>query len=246
MPDLPSTALARICCALAVWAVGFAGCTPREASDGRTLGKCAQPVVSQAAPLAGDSFVIDEGFRLLGLNDFEFFYGSASEAENSWSADGTVIRCSGTPRGYAFTKRSFRNFNLRLDYRFAPRRARDAAVETGAYNTGVLIYVTGAHKLWPVSLEVQGKHSAMAAIKANGGAAPVDVDDDDQARREARFDVGQWNGLEIVSHEGSLTSYLNGRRIGHSQAGDMKEGRIGLQAESFEVHFRHVRIREDD
>ena len=112
-------------------------------------------------------------------------------------------------------------------------------------NTGVLVFITGDDKIWPKCLEVQGKWSELGHIKSNAKDVTVEVRDDQAAREQARKPVGEWNSLEIVSKDGALTSYLNGTKIAESDPTELREGRIGLQAERFDVEFRNVRIREE-
>ena len=114
-----------------------------------------------------------------------------------------------------------------------------------ASNTGFMIHINEPHKVWPQSLEVQGKWSEMCSIKSNGGIADLTIDDDPAARESARKPVGEWNDVEIISRDGTLESYLNGTRICRSEAGELTEGQIGLQSELYEVQFRNLRIREE-
>ncbi len=183
---------------------------------------------------------VEPGFAPLTLADFDFFQAE----EGTWSEEGATIRCSGKPRGYAYTNKEFESFTLRVDYRF-PRPVGLQDDETYAGNTGFMIYITGEHKLWPVSLEVQGKYFEMGMIKANGGAATVVGSDDEGTRRSTRQPVGQWNSIEIVSRDGQLTASINGTTVAESEPSELKRGAFGLQSEDFPVHFRNLRIRED-
>ena len=185
-------------------------------------------------------FVLEDGFELLVFSDFESF---AAEA-NTWSATADGLKCGGKPKGYLYSKQSYQNFTLRLDYRFPrPDNLQDEAKFKG--NTGFLVYITGEHKLWPICLEVQGKHTQMAAIKENGGAEPVKTADDDVARQQARKPVGQWNSLEIVSKDGALTVHLNGTPISKSDPDFISEGPLGIQAEDHPFEVRRIRLKRD-
>ena len=185
-------------------------------------------------------FDLEEGFELLGFDHFEAFGAEA----DTWKSDSNGIVCSGKPRGYLYSKTPYANFTLQLEYRFPrPQKLTDESKFKG--NTGFLVYISGEHKLWPICLEVQGKHVQMAAIKENGGADPVTVTDDDANRQKARKPVGQWNALEIVSKEGALSVSLNGTPISNSQAGPLKSGAIGIQAEDHPFTVRRIRIRKD-
>jgi hypothetical protein len=93
-------------------------------------------------------------------------------------------------------------------------------------------------------VEVQGRQADMGTVKSNGGIPGVEMTDDDQARKQALHPPGEWNSVEVVSEEGALTVLLNGVRVCQSRPGQLKEGRIGLQAEGGEVYFRNIRMVE--
>ena len=204
----------------------------------------AAPVVVEAEP----------GFEALGLGDFESF-PAAEAGSPSWSERSGAIVCLGTKKGYLFSKKSHRNFVWRADFRFvspsigAESKAAEVDAQTekklGASNTGFMLHIAGGHKVWPASLEVQGKHAEMCAIKSNGGVAAVEVDDDASVRERVRRAVGQWNRVEIVSKDGAVTAALNGSVVCRSKPGALTEGLIGLQAEGYEVEFRNVRIKDE-
>ena len=202
-----------------------------------------EPIVAEVEE---EPFVVEEGFLPLSLADFETF---AAEPD-TWTEDAGVIRCTGKPRGYLRSQAGHQNFTWRLEYRFdRPKSLKDEAKFKG--NTGFLVYLNGENKidkgklLWPVCLEVQGKHMQMAAIKENGGAAPVTVQDDEAAREAARKPVGEWNRLEIVSRDGALTVNLNDVPISRSEPNFLSEGAIGIQAEDHPFAVRRMRIKDE-
>jgi hypothetical protein len=197
-------------------------------------------------PADATPFELEEGFTQLTLDDFEVFTKPGADGAGTWSQKTDVIQTTGSPRGYLYSKNSHRNFTLRLEYRFANL---DGGVVDGAdvakVNTGVLVYITGPHRIWPKCLEVQGKHVEMAHIKSNARDITIEAEDDEAARKSARLPAGQWNRLEIVSKDGALTSTLNGKKICESQPGELVAGPFGLQAEDYPVDFRRLRIRGD-
>lgn len=218
-------------------AASMATDTASTPADSGTPDKSASP---EAVEATEPQFQLEEGFTLLTFSDFEAF-GAES---GTWEPTPEGVKCTGKPRGYLYTKQSFQNFTLRVDYRFPrPKSLQDDAKFKG--NTGFLMYITGEHKLWPVSLEVQGKFVQMGAIKENGGAQPVTATDDDVARQKARRPVGQWNSLEIVSTNGVLAVSLNGVPISKCEPDFLSEGLIGIQSEDHPFEVRRLRIRPD-
>ena len=196
--------------------------------------------VAHEAAIVEPPFHLEEGFEQLAFADFEAFRAEA----DTWAATQEGLKCSGKPKGYLYSKQPYQNFTLRIDYRFPrPDNFKDETKFKG--NTGFLVYITGEHKLWPMCLEVQGKHVQMAAIKENGGAEPVKAVDDDAARQQARNPVGQWNSLEIVSKDGALAVSLNGTPISKCEPDFLSEGLIGIQAEDHPFEVRRIRVRRD-
>lgn len=231
MPRIvPLTSAVRLCLFPLLIAPGCGGQTESETP----------PEVPVASALPEPPVIVEDGFRILRLSDFEPF----AAGDDTWREEGDVIICSGDPKGYLHSRDTFRNFTLRASYRFVP--AADADDERRATsNTGFMIHIHEPHTIWPRSLEVQGKWSEMCSIKSNGGVPDLVIEDDPAAREAARLPVGEWNDVEIISRDGRLEASLNGTLICSSQPGELTEGFIGLQSELFEVHFRNLRIREE-
>ncbi len=187
----------------------------------------------------------EPGFVALGFADFTPFVSKPDEGQPTWSiTDEGWIQTTGTPRGYLYTNKTYANFTFQGEFRFVPRNGETLPEK---YNTGFLIYVPDDKpKIWPRSLEVQGRYDLMGEIKSNARDLKVEVPLNDQAAREtARKPIGEWNAVEIISKDGAVTAILNGTKISESEPGELKSGRIGLQAEDFAVEFRNLRIREE-
>jgi hypothetical protein len=179
-----------------------------------------------------------EGFRLLRLRDFDQF----SARPDTWREEQDLIVTTGQPKGYIYSKHSYQNFTWRAEFRFPPQADASKADQS---NTGFMLCLQEPHKVWPRSLEVQGKWVEMAQIKSNGGVPTLMIKDDQPAREAVRKPVGEWNSIEIIVKDGAVSSLLNGKPICTAEPGELKDGRIGLQAELFPVEFRNVKIRED-
>ena len=234
---------------LSILTVVLAGCrgevpAPKTGSTpNASTSTAASETTKEATPSnepAEAPFEIEADFLPLSRDQFDAF----DAQPETWTATTDGIACSGKPKGYLYSKKPYQNFTWRLEYRFPrPENLKDEAKFKG--NTGFLVYITGEQKLWPMCLEVQGKHLQMAAVKENGGAQPVTVEDDDSARQKSRKPVGQWNAIEITSKNGELKVSLNGTPISRSQPDFLSEGSIGIQAEDHPFEIRRMRIRID-
>jgi len=53
---------------------------------------------------------------------------------------------------------------------------------------------------------------------------------------------GEWNKYDITLSGGDLTLVVNGQKVNEATALDVVAGKIGLQSEGGEIHFRTVRL----
>lgn len=176
----------------------------------------------------------EQGFKpIFNGKDMSAFVLVKAPAE-TWSIEDSIIRCKGRPNGYFATKKSYKNYILRLDFRY-PRNAG---------NSGYLLNITGEHKVWPKCIEVQGQYQGVCTIFPIGGAKGPRPKVDSAAREKARKPHTEWNSVEIVMNNGAITAKLNGVTIAQSQPYDLKEGPIGFQSEGAPIDFRKIRIKE--
>ena len=237
---LPGRLAARLSVLLCLLLTGCRGEVPAPKTSTPVATSAATTSVAVDAVPAEPPFEPESDFHKLTLDQFDAF---GAEPE-TWKPTDDGIACTGKPRGYLYSKTQYQNFTMRLDYRFPrPEGLKDDSKFKG--NTGFLVYVTGEHKLWPMCIEVQGKHIQMAAIKENGGAQPVTVEDNETARQTARKPVGQWNAIEVISKNGELLVSLNGTLISKSLPDFLSEGAIGIQAEDHPFEVRRMRIRTE-
>lgn len=194
------------------------------------------------AMITGTYWRPDPGFSVIPFAEFRAVQPPKAPAGRCWSELADVISCMGKPRGYIHATRSYRNFRLSYECRFArPTELNTDADFKG--NTGLLLFVQEPHKVWPASIEVQGKYAEIGAIKANGGAAQPVVHEVPGARERARGQVGRWMRFEVLALDGALEVKLNGQRIATSEATALREGLIGFQAEDFPFELRQVQVK---
>ena len=231
---------------LTVWGfvLGLAGCfssevpVPMEQDPAKTE----TPAPNTPSEVPGET-----GFVPIRFEDCTAYLAKPAGEEPTWTApELDVIATTGTPRGYLYTQQTYRNFTLRGEFRFSEPATPLSQEDVAKHNTGFLIYVPEEHKIWPRSLEVQGRFDEMGQVKSNARDVTITLAlDDDAARQQARRPVGEWNQIEIISQEGAVTAFLNGTKISASEPGELKTGHVALQAEDYPVEFRNLRIRED-
>jgi hypothetical protein len=176
-----------------------------------------------------------------------------SDPKQTWSVSDGVIKCTGKPNGYILTEDEYTNYVLKLKWRFP--------ADSKGGNSGVLLHCTGPNKVWPNSIEAQLKAGFAGDLWLNAdeqGKLPtllVDLDRKDTANKEGRHyfriqgkepiekPFGEWNEYVITSQDGAITLEVNGKKANVGKSGSLKTGRIAVQSEGAEIHFKEIEIQ---
>lgn len=176
------------------------------------------------------------------LTGWSAFLKDGAGMEDVWSVDDQgVLICKGSPAGYIYTDQEYKNYVLRLEWRFNPKTKK-------AGNSGVLLRQIGEHKVWPKSLEAQlqsgqaGDFWMIGNFPAKGNAERT------RGRNTKRTHtnenpVGKWNQYEITVHRGLCILKVNGQILNEAVEVQEVPGRIALQSEGVEIQFRNIWLR---
>jgi len=170
------------------------------------------------------------------------------EMADVWSVEDGLLVCKGEPMGYVATKKKFTNFRLIVEWRWAPGKP--------AGNSGVLMRITGPPRALPRSVEAQLKSGSAGDIygfhgfQVKGDAARSRTAEGEKIGKLSGVskikgnekEPGQWNRYDITLNGGDLTLHVNGEKVNEATGLDMVAGKIGLQSEGGEIHFRTVRL----
>jgi hypothetical protein len=179
-------------------------------------------------------------FDGVDLDGFEF----VGISPDAISIENGELRCKCQTNGYFYRNDVYRNFVLALGFRF--ERPADLAPGADAAfqgNSGVFVYLSPPHQVWPSCLEVQGSYQETGDIFRLPGILPGNDSFDVAALNTARRPVGDWNDLRITSTDGALEVELNQVVVNRSTPDELSEGLIALESEGAEVHFRDVRVK---
>ena len=182
--------------------------------------------------------------------------GKSADPKNVWSITDGVIRCVGNPPGYIATEKEYGDYILRLKWRFP----KDSA----GGNSGVLLHCQEKDGVWPMSPKAVWPTCVEAQLRSGRAGdfwliyppdVKLDVDksrqDPKQERHYFRLETkdqvekkfGEWNEYEITCKGGDITLVINGVKVNEGKNGNLKSGRIALQSEGAEVHFKDVVIK---
>jgi len=209
------------------------------------------PVAAAAQP---------QGVRLFNGRDLtgwgHFLVDPKVPAGDVWSVQNGILVCKGEPLGYLYTNAEYTSFRLIVDWRWAP----GAAARLGkAPNSGVLMRVNGEPKPKGVPRTYEAQLQAGNAGDLYGFWG-MPLDGDPARRREAKGHEllgdmvgfkkieaaenpeGEWNTYDITFDGASLVVLINGKKVNEAKGALVLPGRIALQSEGGEIHFRRVEI----
>jgi len=206
------------------------------------------------------AFAQPQAISLFNGNDLSgwshFLVDPKVPASDVWSVRDGVLVCKGAPLGYLYTNTEHTSFKLIVEWRWAP----GAAARLGnPPNSGVLLRVNGEPKPKGVPRAYEAQLQAGNAGDLYGFWG-MPLEGDAARRREAKgHDLlgdmvgfrkiegaekpeGEWNVYEIVLDGPSLVVSVNGKQVNEARGAAVLPGRIALQSEGGEVHFRRVEL----
>jgi hypothetical protein len=205
--------------------------------------------------------VLGAGIGLSAADPIELFDGKSLEGwsgyltdpevktEDVWSVQDGILVCTGKPLGYLYTKDTFTNFRLVVEWRWAPGKKPG--------NSGVLLRITGDHKFLPTCAEAQLQSGSAGDIWGFSGFAckgnPARTREVKGSKQLGDFGgvrrirsnenkPGEWNRYEITFDGDILSLIVNGEQVNVASGMDVVAGQIGLQSEGAEIHFRKVEL----
>jgi len=177
-------------------------------------------------------------------------------ASDVWRVKDGVLICRGEPLGYLQTTGEYTSFKLVVEWRWAPGTAAKLGK---APNNGVLMRVSDAPRLTGIPRAYEAQLQAGSAGDLYGfwglpleGAADRRREAKDHAllgdmvgfrkTEAAEHPEGEWNTYEITFDGPALTVVVNGKKLNDASGATVVPGRIALQSEGGEIHFRRVEL----
>ena len=230
----------------------FVCITPIALVTALFISACSDSSFTNDAPTqdVSDSAMIFNGKDLDGWD--AVILGEGLTKEDVWSVgeDGVLIS-RGEPLGYLHTKRSFQDFTLTFEWRWAPG--------TEPTNSGVLLRIDGAPESFlPKCVEAQLKHQhegdlyGFYGANISGDPERFSIIESDQIGtfkavakiKDLEKPAGEWNHYEIKLMGDTIAVKINGELVSQASGLDLIEGPVGFQSEGSEIHFRKIELVE--
>jgi hypothetical protein len=207
--------------------------------------KALLPLLCPAFMIFTQAFGAEEPRVLFNGKNFEGWefdiISSKVEPGEIWSVRDGMIVCQGRPLSVVRTEEEFENFELTLEWRWAP--------DGKPGNSGVLVHASKPRErsIWPKSIEVQLAHESAGDFWMIGETIKVDGREPIGRRipnggTAAEKPVGEWNELRVRCVGTTITVHVNGVLMNEGRNASATRGAICLQSEGAEAHFRNIRI----
>jgi hypothetical protein len=210
--------------------------TPADSKDSKSKDdpkKTAdKPEVKETKPKARSLFVPEQ------FPKGWFFYGGVEnqKLESTWKTakdaetGETILQCLGKPYGYLRTLEEFDNYEFGLKWRFP-------SDPNG--NSGILLH-TEDDRIWPKSIQVQLHRPKAGSVFPSGEAKS----DNQLAAKDLSKPLNQWNECVVRCIDGTISLEINKKKVGEVTGCKPNKGKIALQSEGSEIHFREIWIRK--
>jgi hypothetical protein len=150
------------------------------------------------------------------------------------------IQVHGFPNGYFYTEKSYKNYIVRYSWTYPKNQP-----ENSSMNSGLLLHIQEPHKVWPKSVEPQGRY------KDHGKLFFIGFGKDD--KKESKFDEAaqqkalkasdEWNTTEVTARgDGSIEVRINGTLVSTGKS-ELTSGPFGFQSEGARIHFKDIMIK---
>lgn len=158
-----------------------------------------------------------------------------------WSVTDGLLVCKGRPPGVIRTDKEFSNYELTLEWRWAPGEKPG--------NSGLLVHASKPREMfvWPKSLEVQLGSGNAGDFWMIGESVTV-ANATPQGRRwlkrqeSAEKPPGEWNVMKVRCKDDTISVWVNDVLMNEGAKLSTGKGAICLQSEGAEIHFRKVEL----
>ena len=179
-------------------------------------------------------------------------YGDPNFNSASYTVKHTVgmIRMYGDNIGYLMTHKSYKNFELSLEFRWNMEGNNNQG--KNKKNSGVMynIPVDSPDNIWPKGVQFQIKDDSTGdfifldsiSAKVNGKLVEAGRSVNSFKFIDNENPYGEWNTILIRSFNGKLLQYLNGKLVNECVEVSSREGKISLNYEGSPIDFRNIQI----
>jgi hypothetical protein len=173
---------------------------------------------------------------------------SKADPEDVWKVKEGIIICRGVPNGYIITEKEYGDYVLKVQWRWTKDSDNDKR------NSGVFVHVSGKDKIWPKGVEAQlyRDHAGDFWLvdgfklkvdeKRQNPKAKINYFRIDKDNKDVEKPIGEWNQYVITCDGDKIKLEVNGKLQNEGTEAERTKGKILLQSEGAEIHFRNIEL----
>jgi Domain of Unknown Function (DUF1080) len=166
------------------------------------------------------------------------------------------IIIKGTSPGYLITEKMYRNYQLSFEYRWFIHLTEQPVkpLDFNELRSGVLFHIASeGDAIWHKSIKAQlrperaGDLQVLSGFELNVNSERADPASKSNFLRShdgVEKPIGEWNQVTITCHGKFVSISINGTKVMTARDAEFSRGRIALQSEKGEIHFRNIRIKQ--
>jgi len=191
--------------------------------------------------------------KSLSMDDWYAFTKTSTERlepSKAYAFSDGMIRMYGENNGYLMTKKSYKNFELSLEFRW---NTEEKFKTNNKKNSGVMynIPIDSPDKIWPKGIQFQIKENTtgdfifldQVTAKVNGKLVEAGASVTSPKFSSNENPYGEWNSIVIKSFNGKITQYLNGKLVNECVEASSTEGKISLNYEGSPIDFKNILLK---
>jgi hypothetical protein len=112
-------------------------------------------------------------------------------------------------------------------------------------NSGLLLHIQEPNKIWPKSVEPQGRYKDHGKLFFIGFGKTDKTEGkfDEAAQKKALKASDEWNTTEVTARgDGSIEVRINGTLVSTGKS-ELTSGPLGFQSEGARIHFKDIVIK---
>jgi hypothetical protein len=162
-----------------------------------------------------------------------------------------MIRMYGDNIGYLMTLKSYKNFELSLEFRWNIEEKFNRG--NGKKNSGVMYNIPkdSPDNIWPKGIQFQIKENTTGDFifldnitsVVNGKLVEAGSSVTSPKFESNENPYGEWNKIVIRSYNGKITQYLNGMLVNQCTEASATEGKISLNYEGSPIDFKNIQLK---
>ena len=195
------------------------------------------------------------GKDFTGWYSFIDGYGKDSDPLRVFQVEpGGIIHASGEKFGYLCTNTAYKNFHVKLEFKWGERKWEPRLNQKRDGGLLYLVPIDSIDKIWPCGIECQIQEGDTGDFWMTHNSSIVfdgqRTNKGDYVRATKKKDAekpnGEWNLVEVIVENGHCQHIVNGVMVNEGFEASLGSGKLLIQSEGAEIYYRDIQLKKLD